>query len=125
MFHRPAPAELIHALEAKREELPPELRAHFGEAKAFGFSPLGWIRSRAKVNRMRGLTVRRRCWAAFKVMPARSWPEKKLLSSDGAMMAIEAAGNEFYVAGRGLYVFFLRDPDVDDKVGGIASMANG
>ena len=58
----------------------------------------------------------------FDATLARSWPDKKLLSSDGAMMVIEAGANEFLIAGSGLTVSFLRDPDVDDKVGGIASL---
>jgi hypothetical protein len=58
----------------------------------------------------------------FQATMARSWPEKKLLSNDGAMMVIESAPNEFYVAGSGMYVSFARDPDVDDAVAGIASV---
>jgi Domain of unknown function (DUF5597) len=58
----------------------------------------------------------------FDATLTRSWPDKKLLSSDGGMIVIETAPNEFYVAGSGLTVSFLRDPDVDDKVGGIASI---
>jgi hypothetical protein len=53
---------------------------------------------------------------------ARSWGERKLLSSNGAMVVIESAVNEFYVAGSGLTISFARDPDVDEKVGGIASV---
>jgi hypothetical protein len=58
----------------------------------------------------------------FEATLARSWPDKKLLSNDGAMMVIEAEANEFYIAGSRLTISFLRDPDVDDKVGGIASL---
>jgi hypothetical protein len=58
----------------------------------------------------------------FQATMARSWPERKLLSSYGAMVVIESAANEFYFVGNGLVVSFARDPDVDDKVGGIASV---
>ncbi len=55
----------------------------------------------------------------FQATMARSWPERKLLSAHGAMVVMETGANEFYVAGSGLYVSFARDPDVDDRVGGI------
>jgi hypothetical protein len=58
----------------------------------------------------------------FEATMARSWGERKLLSSNGAMVVIESAVNEFYVAGSGLTISFARDPDVDEKVGGIASV---
>lgn len=58
----------------------------------------------------------------FDATLARSWPAKTLLSRDGAMIVIEAAPNEFYIAGNGLYVSFARDPDVDDAVSGIGSI---
>jgi hypothetical protein len=58
----------------------------------------------------------------FQATLARSWPEKTLLTKNGAMLVIESAPNEFYIAGSGLFVSFLRDPDVDDKVAGIGSI---
>ena len=37
-------------------------------------------------------------------------------------MVLETAPNEFYVLGSGLTVTFLRDPDVDSQVAGIANI---
>jgi hypothetical protein len=38
------------------------------------------------------------------------------------MLVVQSAPNEFYIAGCGLTVTFSRDPDHDNKVGGIASI---
>jgi len=38
------------------------------------------------------------------------------------MIAIESGQNEFYVAGSGLTISFARDPDLDNKIIGIASI---
>jgi beta-galactosidase GanA len=57
----------------------------------------------------------------FRAMLSRSWPAKQLLASDGGMMVVETAPNEFFVIGSGLTVTFLRDPDVDEQIAGIAS----
>lgn len=53
---------------------------------------------------------------------SRPWPNKTLMADDGAMIVMQSADNEFYVAGQGLTVTFSRDPDVDDRVAGIASI---
>jgi hypothetical protein len=37
-------------------------------------------------------------------------------------MVLETAPNEFYVLGSGLTVTFVRDPDVDHQIAGIASI---
>jgi len=37
-------------------------------------------------------------------------------------MVIESAPNEFLIVGSGLTVTFLRDPDVDGQIAGIASI---
>jgi Domain of unknown function (DUF5597)/Beta-galactosidase len=58
----------------------------------------------------------------FRGMLSRSWPAKQLLASDGGMMVIESGPNEFFVVGSGLTVTFLRDPDVDQQIAGIASI---
>ncbi|SNT36571.1 Beta-galactosidase GanA [Granulicella rosea] len=58
----------------------------------------------------------------FEATLSRSWPAKTLIADDGAMIVIESAPNEFYISGRGLTVSFFRDPDVDEKTGGIASI---
>jgi hypothetical protein len=53
---------------------------------------------------------------------SRSWPAATLLVQDGAMLVVQSTPNEFYIAGCGLTVTFARDPDLDNKVGGIASI---
>ena len=58
----------------------------------------------------------------FRATLSRSWPTKQLLASDGGMMVIESGPNEFFVIGSGLTVTFLRDPDVDQQIAGIASI---
>jgi hypothetical protein len=58
----------------------------------------------------------------FRAALSRSWPAKQLLASDGGMMIIESEPNEFFVIGSGLTVTFLRDPDVDKQIAGIASI---
>jgi beta-galactosidase GanA len=58
----------------------------------------------------------------FQATIARSWPARTALTDDGAMLIIQSAPGEFYIAGAGLYVSFFRDPDVDNKLSGIASI---
>lgn len=53
---------------------------------------------------------------------SRSWPEKALLTDDGAMLVLQTAPDELLVLGSGLTVTFACDPDVDDKIAGIASI---
>jgi len=58
----------------------------------------------------------------FEATLLRSWPAKTLLEDDGALIILQTAPNEFYIAGSGLTVSFFRDPDVDTKISGIASI---
>jgi beta-galactosidase GanA len=58
----------------------------------------------------------------FRAMLSRTWPARQLATQDGAMMVIESGPNEFLVIGSGLTVTFLRDPDTDNQVAGIASV---
>lgn len=58
----------------------------------------------------------------FTAMLSRSWPDKRLLTQDGAMLVLESGPGEFYVVGSGLTVTVTRDPDVDARVAGIASI---
>ena len=58
----------------------------------------------------------------FEAALSRTWPARTPATDDGAMLVMESKPNEFYVAGSGLTVSFVRDPDTDDKVGGIASI---
>jgi len=58
----------------------------------------------------------------FRATLSRSWLTQQPLTTDGAMLVMQAAPGEFYVLGSGLSVSFLRDPDVDDRVAGIAGI---
>jgi hypothetical protein len=58
----------------------------------------------------------------FEASLIRSWPAKSLLTDDGAMLIVQTAQDEFYIAGSGLAVSFIRDPDVDAKMSAIASI---
>jgi beta-galactosidase GanA len=58
----------------------------------------------------------------FDATLSRTWPARNLATDDGAMIVIQSTPNEFYIAGSGLTVTFFRDPDVDDKIAGIASV---
>lgn len=58
----------------------------------------------------------------FEAALSRTWPARTLATDDGAMLVIESKPDEFYVAGSGLTVSFLRDPDTDSKLSGIASI---
>jgi beta-galactosidase GanA len=58
----------------------------------------------------------------FRASLSRGWPVRNLLTTDGAMMVIETAPNEFYILGSGLTVTFSRDPDVDDQIAGIGAI---
>lgn len=59
----------------------------------------------------------------FRAAIAKSWPAQKPLAADGAMLVMQSAPDEFYVLGSGLTVSFLRDPDADDRIAGIADIA--
>lgn len=59
----------------------------------------------------------------FRAALAKSWPTQQPLTADGAMLVMQSAPGEFYVLGSGLAVSFLRDPDVDDQLAGIAGIA--
>lgn len=59
----------------------------------------------------------------FRAALARSWPAQTPLAADGAMLVMQTAPDEFYVLGTGLAVSFLRDPDLDDRLAGIADIA--
>ncbi|WP_233841062.1 DUF5597 domain-containing protein [Dyella sp. 2HG41-7] len=58
----------------------------------------------------------------FEATLSRSWPQKTLLSDDGAVLVLESKPDEFYIVGSGLTVSITRDSDVDDRVAGIASI---
>ena len=58
----------------------------------------------------------------FRAMLARTWPARELAATTGGMIVIETAPNEFLIAGSGLTVDFIRDPDTDRQIAGIASI---
>jgi hypothetical protein len=58
----------------------------------------------------------------FEATLSRSWPAKNLLTDQGAMLIVQSTTDEFYIAGTGLAVSFIRNPDVDNSVGRIASI---
>lgn len=55
----------------------------------------------------------------FEATLSRSWPDRKPLVDDGAMLILEASSADFYILGSGLAVSFARDPDVDAGIAGI------
>jgi beta-galactosidase GanA len=59
----------------------------------------------------------------FRATLAGSWPTQKPLTHDGAMLIMGSGHGEFYILGSGLTVSFLRDPDVDPGIAGIAGIA--
>ena len=58
----------------------------------------------------------------FEATLSRSWPARTILADDGAMLILEGGPGEFYIAGSGLTVNFIRDPDVDSGIAGIESV---
>ncbi len=58
----------------------------------------------------------------FEATLSRSWPARKIIADDGAMLILQASPGEFYIAGSGLTVSFARDPDVDAGIAGIESV---
>ncbi|HTW78051.1 MAG TPA: DUF5597 domain-containing protein [Terracidiphilus sp.] len=58
----------------------------------------------------------------FRAMLARTWPARELAATTGGMMVIETAPNQFLIAGSGLSVDSIRDPDTDRQIAGIAGI---
>lgn len=58
----------------------------------------------------------------FEATLSRSWPERAVIADHGAMLILESAPGEFYILGSGLTVNFIRDPDVDSRLAGIANV---
>jgi hypothetical protein len=58
----------------------------------------------------------------FRATLARTWPARELAATTGGMMVIETAPNEFLIAGSGLSINFIRDPDIDRQIAGIAAI---
>lgn len=59
----------------------------------------------------------------FRATLSRNWRTQQPLTTDGAMLVMRSAPGEFYVLGSGLAVSIQRDPDVDDRLAGIADVA--
>lgn len=83
-------------------------------------------------NQIRALVLHENSWRPsqtvalggylFRASLSRSWPTRQLAASNGAMMVMQSVPNEFLITGSGLSVTFLRDPDTDDQMAGIASI---
>ena len=58
----------------------------------------------------------------FEAALSRSWPERAVIADHGAALILESGSGEFYILGSGLTVNFIRDPDVDSGIAGIASV---
>jgi Domain of unknown function (DUF5597)/Beta-galactosidase len=58
----------------------------------------------------------------FRASIARSWPARKPLAADGALLVMQSGNGEFYLLGSGLTVDFLRDPDAGAGMAGIAGI---
>jgi beta-galactosidase GanA len=58
----------------------------------------------------------------FEATLSRSWPARTVIADDGAMLILQASPDEFYIVGSGLTITFARDPNVDTKIAGIASV---
>jgi hypothetical protein len=58
----------------------------------------------------------------FEATLSRSWPARTIIADDGAMLIVQTSADEFYVLGSGLTVSITRNPDVDERVAGIASI---
>jgi len=58
----------------------------------------------------------------FEASLSRAWKTNELLASDGGMLLIESAPDEFFVVGSGLTVKIARDPDTDQRIAGIAGI---
>lgn len=58
----------------------------------------------------------------FEASLSRAWRTDTLLADDGAMLLLESQPDEFFVVGSGLTVKMSRDPDMDSRIAGIASI---
>ena len=58
----------------------------------------------------------------FEAALSRSWPERAVIAEHGAALILAGGPGEFYILGSGLTVSFIRDPDVDSGIAGIASV---
>lgn len=61
----------------------------------------------------------------FTATLARSWPERKILQDDGAMIAVQTGNDEFLVAGSALTITVTKDVDVSEGIAGIVSVEEG
>ena len=56
---------------------------------------------------------------------ARSWPERKILQDDGAMIVVQTGSDEFMVAGSALTITVTKDVDAGQGIAGIVSVEEG
>lgn len=56
---------------------------------------------------------------------ARSWPERKILQDDGAMIVVQTGNDEFLIGGTALTISVSKDVDLDNGIAGIVSVEEG
>jgi len=61
----------------------------------------------------------------FTATLARSWPERKILQDDGAMIVVQTGSDEFLIGGSALTVTVTKDVDLGDGIAGIESVEEG
>lgn len=61
----------------------------------------------------------------FAATLARSWPERKILQDDGAMIVVQTGNDEFFIGGSALTITVTKDPDAGTGTAGIVSVEEG
>jgi len=61
----------------------------------------------------------------FTATLARSWPERKILQDDGAMIVVQTGEDEFLVGGAALTITVTKDIDAGEGIAGIVSIEEG
>jgi len=61
----------------------------------------------------------------FTATLARSWPERKILQDDGAMIVVQTGKNEFVIGGSALTISVSKDVDAGYGIAGIVSVEEG
>ncbi|MGH9718071.1 MAG: DUF5597 domain-containing protein [Candidatus Acidiferrales bacterium] len=112
----------------KEGENPPAIMQVYGLLDSVG----DLLPEAQAAGKTRGLVLRATDWRPtqtvalggylFDAALSRSWPGQKPAVTDGAMLIMQASPGEFYVIGSGLTVSIARDPDVDSRIAGIASV---
>ena len=61
----------------------------------------------------------------FTAALVRSWPERKILQDDGAMIIVQTGNDEFLIGGTALAISVARDSDLGEGIAGIVSVEEG